>query len=549
MKKTNALSAVVLAALLLLPTMAVADDVAAAFQPRLEPASVTFRTEMLAYLTGMRQLPPASQEALGTDMSAIDRAEAAVRAMSDQDLAVLQATMNRSPYWRQVPAALGSISPRDIAMRIDTAPATAGVEAVRSTLKALISNFRSIPAERVDPTYQERINRVEEFIAGASAEELLQLGAEIQARTPQWNQQLAAAAEGRSMVSSDSVSAQNHCGQSFSGVICEINHIISAIGTFFTTTLPNYATGLINDLKNIFTNLVGALPTSVGQLANLIGLNSINWADVASALDTYGKLPCPAPGVNLPGFGVVGEIRTATNYAGTIGFAGQAIQDLTPSDIMTSANLQAITIVANFPVQWLGRCLQSAWEDNYSAMQKTHRDHVDTNLDVVASTRATQTSLDGTQAQTNDLDNDVAKVEGKLDALDAQLDRIEITSLRLDGKSFDLEDKIDNLQAQQGQTNDILDELRLHYLRMLIEADLLGSSNFKISLFQLPEQHGGFLEMAASIVELTLQKRLAAGVKIQTAVRDYNDAVASFQRGAYKAAYDSLRKAYSKSVQ
>jgi len=549
MKKTNSLSAVVLAALLLIPMMAAADDVAAAFQPRLEPASATFRAEMLDYLNGMRQLPPASQAALGTDMTAIDRAEAAVRAMSDQELGALEATMNRSPYWRQVPAALGAISPRDIAMRIDTAPATAGVEAVRSTLQALISNFRSIPAERVDPTYQERINRVEQFIAGASTEELLQLGAEIQARTPEWNQQLAAAAEGRAMVSSNSVSAQNHCGQSFSGVICEINHIISAIGTFFTTTLPNYATGLINDLKNIFTNLVGALPTSVSALANMIGLNSINWADVASALDTYGRLPCPAAGVNLPGFGVVGEIRTSTNYAGTIGFAGQAIQDLTPSDIMTAANLQAITIVANFPVQWLGRCLQNAWEDNYATMQEDHRDHVSTNLDVVASTRATQTSVDGTQAQTNDLDNDVAKVEGKLDALDAQLDRIEITSLRLDGKSFDLEDKIDNLQLQQGQTNDTLDELRLHYLRMLIEADLLGGGNFKISLFQLPEQHGGFLEMAAAIVELTLQKRQAAGVKINSAIGDYNNAVAAFQSGAYKAAYDSLRKAYSKSVQ
>jgi hypothetical protein len=548
MKKTNALSAVFLAALLLIPTMAAA-DVAAAFQPRLEPSSETFRAEMLDYLAGMRQLPATSQAALGTDMSAIDRAEAAVRAMSDAELGALQATMNRSPYWRQVPAALGSISPRDIAMRLDTTPATAGVEAVRKTLQALISNFRSIPAERVDPTYQERINRVEQFIAGASAEELLQLGAEIQARTPEWNQQLAAAAEGRSFVSSNSVSAQGHCGRSFEGVICEIGHIINSIGTFFTTTLPNYATKLINDLKNIFTNLVGALPTSVGALANMIGLNSINWTEVAGALDTYGRLPCPAAGVDLPGFGKVGEIRTATNYAGTIGFAGQAIQDLTPSDIMTSANLQAITIVANFPVQWLGRCLQNAWEDNYSTMQEKHRDLVHKNLDVEASTRATQTSVDGTQAQTNDLDNDVAKVEGKLDALDSQLDRIEITSLRLDGKSFDLEDKIDNLQVQQGQTSDILDELRLHYLRMLIEADLLGNSNFKISLFQLPEQHGGFLEMAAAIVELTLQKRQAAGVKIQTAIRDYNEAVAALQSGAYKSAYDSLRKAYSKSVQ
>jgi len=156
----------------------------------------------------------------------------------------------------------------------------------------------------------------------------------------------------------------------------------------------------------------------------------------------------------------------------------------------------------------------------------------------------------------------VAKVEGKLDNLNALLngiesttnktivtsDRLETTSIRLDTTATRVESKVDNLQLQQGQTSDTLTNLRDLWLRMSIEADLIRQANTRISLFQLPTSFGGYLELVRAIVADTLSKRKAAGVDVSKAMQDLNDGTSQYAAGNFKAAYTAFRKAYSRSV-
>jgi hypothetical protein len=382
------------------------------------------------------------------------------------------------------------------------------------------------------------------MIMGASDRDLLMLGEDLDANVARWSRQLEAARSGGGKTV-PVIGLESHCGSSFpSDVWCVMNHIFADIANFFTA-LPGYAVDAFGSIKGIFTDLAGSFASSLSgllnQAINALDLSSVDWAAVAAAADQYARLPCPPDGFMLPGFGEVGKIRTATNYNGTVGFAGNAIADIMPSDVLTSANIQAIAAVANFPVQWLGSCLQSAYDKNFDTMQSNHRDLVENNLDVKASTRASQTSLDFSQAQTNDITGDVAVVEAKLD-------RLGLTTLRHDAKSTDLELKIDNLKLQQGQTNDQLDDTQAIVLRMFIEQDLLRNGNAKIGLFQMPSSQGGNLETARDIVAGTIASRNAAGVSTRQAERDFASALEQYSFGNYKTAYDLLRRAYQKAV-
>jgi len=549
---------------------------AALAQPASTPAYAqtdeleTFRSDLLTYVASLSTLPPQLTSRFGADTGALSRADASIRQMTAEDLRALKVQMDRVPFWQQLPRVLGEAvreaagpSPRSLGMALGSAARFSDVEVLRQPMLAMVRSFRQIPAERVHPDYQQKVDRLEQMILSANEIELMQAADAMKAHSEKWNLRLS-----RAMSSDPAVRAMaateafESCGNSFpSSVVCAINEIIGDIGDFFNN-LPTYATNAFNSVKNFILDFGNNLPGTLQTLADKIGLTSINWNDVANTALTYARLPCPPDNFNLPGFGHVGEIRTWKNFSGTIGFAGNAIKDLTPSDILTSLDLQAITIIANFPIQWLSRCLENSWD---AALQEAELDHqglVHDNLDVVASTRATQLSVDGTQAQTNDITGDVAKVEGKLDNLNALLngiesttnktivtsDRLETTSIRLDTTATRVESKVDNLQLQQGQTSDTLTNLRDLWLRMSIEADLIRQANTRISLFQLPTSFGGYLELVRAIVADTLSKRKAAGVDVSKAMQDLNDGTSQYAAGNFKAAYTAFRKAYSRSV-
>jgi hypothetical protein len=85
-------------------------------------------------------------------------------------------------------------------------------------------------------------------------------------------------------------------------------------------------------------------------------------------------------------------------------------------------------------------------------------------------------------------------------------------------------------------------------VRMAIEENLTGNGNAKVSLFQLPGVHGGYLEVVRQIVLETIQKTVAAGQPVFNAQKEFDRANLAFQQGSYKTAFDQYRKAYTEAV-
>ncbi len=551
-----------------MPAFAQADDIEA------------FRADMITYVSGLGRLSPALMQRYGADADALVRAEASIRNLSADELRAMKIQMDRVPFWRDVPSIVayasgrpnGVPSPRELARGLTPTMAPYSPELMRKPLLQFVDSLSRIPAQQVHPDYQERITLIRTLINEATPDQLLQLNREIREASPGWEQQIQAATEGRAAPQMLRIGPDNHCSRDFAGALCQIQHVITDVINFFSN-LPTYATNAFNSIKNIFSDLFTDFPTTVSGAMNsaisLLGLNNVNWDQVASLAQQYARLPCPPANLNLPLFGRVGDIRTWTNYNGTIGFAGNTIADVMPSDILTSLDVQALVIVLNFPVQWLGHCLEEAWNDEFEGLQNTHYALVTGNLDVVSTTRATQVSVNGTQAQTNDIDADVAKVEAKLDRLgtvtgrietttqkiiattdrnEIVANRLEATSIRFDTTTTRLEQKVDNLQLQQGQTSDSLGDIKKAYLRMLIEADLFRQSNTRIALFQLPASVGGLLETVRDIVLDTMAKRAAAGVDVRQSQKYLTDAQSAYTSGNYKSCYSNFRSAYQRAV-
>jgi len=143
------------------------------------------------------------------------------------------------------------------------------------------------------------------------------------------------------------------------------------------------------------------------------------------------------------------------------------------------------------------------------------------------SSRSTQTSVDDAQAATWDIDGDVAVIEAKLDVIEGK------TDLLLDGS---------------GAQTDFLDEFEGLTVRMRIEADLTREGNHRVSLFQLPEAAGGYLEVVRAVVEDTIATAAATGIDTYQAEREFENGDFAFADGFFKDAYSDYRDAYQITV-
>lgn len=88
-------------------------------------------------------------------------------------------------------------------------------------------------------------------------------------------------------------------------------------------------------------------------------------------------------------------------------------------------------------------------------------------------------------------------------------------------------------------------ELRDLILRSQIEADLsVADSAAVVALFELPNAHGGYLNLVTAIVTETIADVLGAGGTVSNAQAALNDANGAKAAGDFKTAYALYRKAY-----
>jgi hypothetical protein len=493
-----------------------------------------FRSDLLTYVGDVAQLPEHMVGHLNRSGQSFEAAEKGIREMSYDDLRPMYASLNRVPYWRSLPQVLNkaATSPNAVPSPLELAavlnrPVGIDPELVRSQLLTLTQSLAAVPPEFVSPEFHARVQRIESEIKGLDGNQVLELQTMVQQRLPEWKHQLDRTPGGNAVARP--IDTQNHCAGGLSGIICEFNHVfdeIAAIPGKVAQFAQDAANAVKNGILSIFTALQDLMPTPQ-ELIGALGLDNPDWQAIANTVADNIRIPCPSQGAIIPGFGATGTIEASVQWSGTAGFLGNMVADVTPGDILTSVDLQAIAQVVNFPIQWLSRCLENAYDENYKAAQETHRDLVETNLDVVLSTRASEESVSVSLAATADIDSDVAKVEGKLDVIEA---------------------KSDAMLAQQGDTIDFLGEWKNAFLRQLIEADLFRQANTRLALFQLPESVGGYLEMVGTIVSNTIQKRGAAGVDTRKAATEYAKGVAEFNSGHYKDAYTFYRSAYQRAV-
>lgn len=533
-----------------------------------------FRGELLEYVHGLERLPAGMLRSMYGQPS-LPAAEEQIRTLTPDELRVLRDQMNKVPYWRELPRILANAVP-DTAPQLGLAAEstmdvvnTSVERLVREQLLTFVGILGSMPRELVAPDYPVRIARLEQMVRTADREQLLAMQRAVRENAPRWNEQMNAPRKGR--IVATGVATDGHCGGDFLSVfICEMQHVVDTIvnlGSQITSFASNAVNAVVGGLQTFFQSLQNVLPgagnfaqSAPGLVLQHAGLQAPNWNSVANTIGSNLRIPCPADGTQIPFFGPTGTIRTAVHFNGSIGFLGNMIAEVTPGDLLTGLNLQAVAQVINAPIQWLGGCLDDAYAANNEEDEGNHQTLVTSRLNTNVASRATQTSVDGVQGQTTSLDASVAVVEQKIDALPdeaienttlrtiAVADVLRATSIRFDQTTSRVESKVQNLQAQQAQTWTLLRTLRTKHLRMLVEMDLSRDANTRLAMFQLPSSAGGWLELVKDVVEETLQNRSAAGVNVASARKELTSGVQQHTAGNFKAAYDHFRKAYGMAV-
>lgn len=556
----------VLAALLVLALQpAVAAEV-----PPSDPEQ--FRAELLAYVQDLSRLSPAVLNRVYKSEFSLAEAEMAIQSFTHEELRMMEQTASIMPFWRDVPQMLAEKSLSDPALDTPAAEVAIDAETLRAPMLAFVGALRQMPRELVGDEYHQRIDRVEATIQQLDAKQLVELQGAFNRQMPVWTEATSNRREGLRM------EVQNHCGgQSFpSNVLCELDHVFNTIAGIpaQVATFASDAVSFIgNELKKLFSIIKEAIPTNPAAMLGLIGIAAnTDWAALLGNIPTIDP-PCPS---SVPGIGEVGDIRAMYVCQRGPEFLGRAFFNIFPKDLWGMAPKIAAGLFY-FPWTYLcGTCFAKQYEQNELQRVETHRQHLVDNLNVKASTRVDQTTVDNVQKQVDDLDEDVARVEGKVNVLTGKTDTqltlldVEVTTraseasvdaARTDandvlGDVAKAESKLDligsevlALIGEQNETAASLDRFRLLAVRQRIEDDLIREATpDRIGLFELPEAYGGLLEMAMTIVQQTIASRTSAGVSMKNADREYLQAQNDYGNRRFKDAYTSLRKAYQSAI-
>lgn len=521
------------ASLLLVATLAAAAEPGQA-PAGLEPAEA-LRADLLAYVDELSAVPPAVLGHVFEEAVSFPEARERIAGMSKRELLELGAALRHVPYWRALPGLLASApaatpaaaGPAQLAGSLEAVGARVGTETLRRQILHFVGSLRGVPAELVSAEYHARLDRVETIVRGLDGGELVTLQGAMLDRAPVWSEALEGARAPGPAPGGTRLEARSHaakCSGGFPGnVICEIEHVLQeivAIPGKVAQFAEDAFNAIVNGLKNLFGTLTDAL--NPAEIFSLAGLDDAEWFNDVLASVPILRPPCPAPGTNVPTIGEMGDLRATLVCQRGLEWVAGAIYDLLPDDVWgLPAKLPGAIFF--YPVNYLCLCFEEAHQLADAAAHETHFDLVEDRLDVTVSSRASQANLNLAQGQVDQLDDDVAVIEAKADVLEA---------------------KADTLLIEQGEMSAFLLEFQELALRLRIEANLFRDANHRVSLFQLPESVGGFIEVVRQIVEESIQSREDAGGNVRNARRELAKGDDEYVAGRFKSAFTHFRRAY-----
>ena len=518
-----------------------------------------------------------------------------IASMPPEEIEAMEVTLENMPQWRELPVMLASLAQAEEdlqRMRIARLIGDSGFE--RPTAERELEYFRedfiflldriAIFAPMLDEHRVERLAHLREKIASAPAEalpglrdEFTQHAAGLSHRIESGLQtDVSAALPSLLTPGAGFVGAQGHCDDCCDDVItcpgCWIdwvgcllddvasyaNSIANFFTNFFTNTIPNLIndivalpgkvleklTSVFNSIANFVTDKLNALlaliPDSLDDVLAYLGIdwNNINWATIAGSIPTIGP-PCS-------------QIQQAVDIAADVcDRGGDALSgllfELMPDDGLSFAFKAGVAVI-HLPLTFLCQCADIQEAIAYADDQAAHRLLTSTNLDLKLSTRATQSSVNALSLSLLDLDNDVAKVEGKLDVIQNTVDRIETVIDRTEATSDRMHTKVDALTAGNSGQQEWLGDFRTLMTRLNIEQNLLQQKPNAISLFQLPTAFDGLLDTVALIAADTIQLNLDASQAIFGAERELQRGDQLRLAGDFAKAYEAYRSAYFEAV-
>jgi hypothetical protein len=501
-----------------LAVVAVAVPVAAAADAELD----VFRAELTEYVVALEGLPQALLSEVFDGQPPFPELKQQIATMPEGELRKMHDGLSKLPYWRQLPSMLarsappaGTPSPTELESLLDQR--VGSVDSLREETLRLVDGLRSLAEGTPDSAgYMKRIDAIEAQIVDLSFDELIVLQRGMVEMAPRWRQTLEQAASGATMP----VHAKASCGQSFpAGVLCEIQNIINEIAAI-PGHIVAFAESAFNSILAVFNTVVDAFPSDPNDILQAMGLDDPNWFN--TILGSIPVLSPPCPSGDLPFLGTVGTIEAEYRCKRDLEWISEAIYENAPDDIW-GVPLKIPATVVHYPINYLCLCMEAEARITFDDDQLAHRELVSQMLDVTVSSRSTQTSVDTAQAATWDIDGDVAVIEAKLDVIESKTDTL------IDGS---------------GAQTSFLDEFEGLTLRMRIEADLTRKGNDRVSLFQLPVDFGGYLEVARAVVADTIATAAAAGADTRQAERDLEDGDFAYGDGFFKDAYRDYRDAY-----
>jgi hypothetical protein len=332
----------------------------------------------------------------------------------------------------------------------------------------------------------------------------------------------------------------------FDSALTDLEAILTDIGTIaasVTTDLGTWVEDTFTVLLDGFEDTAIGVLDSLAALPGEMDLDVDEWWDpIVSTWRPIDVAPaCPEIGEDLGargsrfGIGVVGDASTEWACRRSIDWYAEIAADLAPDDIFSlPANVPAT--LAYYPINYFCLCLEAQSAASFDDAQAEHR--------------AEQTDFIANLLHPR-LDRDVHLVatQSSVDALNAELDDLQVDTDALDLRADVLLVTANDLHALQDEQDEALALLGALSIRVSIEENLIVAGPPDVmDVLVRPASEGGYLEEVRATVEDTIRMNQNAAQDIHDALRELDDANAAFAAGDHAAAFDGYRRAYREAV-